>query len=81
MRKTRTCGHCFQPGHNRRTCPALNKTKTNKKYEIPLETAIVMSEHTNWKWQWCNVKPGTMQVVEKLSPEFTSFEDAKEWLT
>ena len=43
--------------------------------------ALVMSRETNWKWQWCNIKPGTMQVVEKLSPEFTSFEDAKEWLT
>ena len=51
-----------------------------KKYEVKLEAAIVMSEHTNWKWQWCKIKPGTMQVMEKLSPEFTCFEEAKAWL-
>ena len=80
MKKTRTCGHCFQPGHNRRTCPILNKKTTNKKYVVPLEPAIVMNEVTNWKWQWCNIRPATMQVVEKLSPEFNCFEEAKAWL-
>ena len=79
MNKPRTCGYCFESGHNRPTCPVLNK-KTNKKYEVKLEAAIVMSEHTNWKWQWCKIKPGTMQVMEKLSPEFTCFEEAKAWL-
>jgi|TARA_R100000008_G_scaffold84378_1_gene71619 hypothetical protein len=79
MNKPRTCGYCFESGHNRRTCPLLNK-KTKKKYEANLETAIVMSEHTNWKWQWCKIKPASMQVMEKLSPEFACFEEAKAWL-
>ena len=79
MKKRRTCGYCFESGHNRRTCPLLNKKSNNKTYEVKLTTAIVMSEHTNWKWQWCKIKPATMQIVEHLSPEFKSFDDAKAW--
>ena len=81
MKKTRTCGYCFESGHNRRTCPLLDKKTNNKSYEVKLDTAIVMSERTNWKWQWCKIKPATMYIVEHLSPEFNNIHGCGAWAT
>ena len=42
--------------------------------------ALVMSEDTNWKWQWCVLRLASNQFIAALSPEFDSSESAQEWM-
>ena len=42
--------------------------------------ALVMSENTNWKWQWCVLRMASNQFIAALSPEFDIVEDAQEWM-
>ena len=42
--------------------------------------AMVMSEDTNWKWQWCVLRMASNQFIAALSPEFNSTEEAQEWM-
>ena len=43
--------------------------------------ALVMSEDTNWKWQWCVLRMSSNQFIAALSPEFDTTEGAQEWMT
>jgi hypothetical protein len=42
--------------------------------------ALVMSENTNWKWQWCVLRMSSNQFIAALSPEFNTVESAQEWM-
>ena len=42
--------------------------------------ALVMSEDTNWKWQWCVLRMSSNQFIAALSPEFDTVEGAQEWM-
>lgn len=42
--------------------------------------ALVMSEDTNWKWQWCVLRMSSNQFIAALSPQFDSSESAQEWM-
>ena len=42
--------------------------------------ALVMSENTNWKWQWCVLRMSSNQFIAALSPEFKSAENAQDWM-
>jgi|TARA_Y100000817_G_scaffold309318_1_gene298281 hypothetical protein len=42
--------------------------------------ALVMSEHTNWKWQWCILRMSSNQFIAALSPQFNTTEHAQEWM-
>ena len=42
--------------------------------------ALVMSENTNWKWQWCVLRMSSNQFIAALSPEFDSTENALNWM-
>ena len=42
--------------------------------------ALVMSEDTNWKWQWCILRMSSNQFIAALSPEFDTAESAQEWM-
>jgi hypothetical protein len=42
--------------------------------------ALVMSENTKWKWQWCVLRMSSNQFIAALSPEFDSVEIAQEWM-
>jgi len=42
--------------------------------------ALVMSENTNWRWQWCVLRMSSNQFIAALSPEFKSAEFAQEWM-
>ena len=42
--------------------------------------ALVMSENTNWKWQWCVLRMSSNQFIAALSPEFDSAELAQNWM-
>ena len=42
--------------------------------------ALVMSENTNWKWQWCVLRMSSNQFIAALSPEFDTTENAQEWM-
>jgi hypothetical protein len=42
--------------------------------------ALVMSEDTNWKWQWCVLRAASNQFIAALSREFNSSENALEWM-
>ena len=42
--------------------------------------ALVMSEDTNWKWQWCVLRLASNQFIAALSPEFDTTEGAQEWI-
>jgi len=43
--------------------------------------ALVMSENTNWKWQWCLLRMSSNEFIAALSGEFDSAEEAMEWMT
>jgi len=43
--------------------------------------ALVMSNDTNWKWQWCVLRMASNQFIAALSPEFNSTEGAQEWMS
>ena len=43
--------------------------------------ALVMSEDTNWKWQWCVMRMSSNQFIAALSPEFDTVEGAQDWMT
>ena len=42
--------------------------------------ALVMSEDTSWKWQWCVLRMSSNQFIAALSPEFDTTEGAQEWM-
>ena len=42
--------------------------------------ALVMSENTNWKWQWCVLRMASNEFIAALSPEFDTVENAQEWM-
>ena len=42
--------------------------------------ALVMSEDTNWKWQWCVLRMASNQFIAAVSPQFDSTENAIEWM-
>ena len=42
--------------------------------------ALVMSEKTNWKWQWCVLRMASNEFIAALSPEFDIVESAQEWM-
>jgi len=42
--------------------------------------ALVMSEDTSWKWQWCVLRMSSNQFIAALSPEFDSVENAQKWM-
>ena len=42
--------------------------------------ALVMSEDTNWKWQWCVLRKSSNQFIAALSPEFDTTEGAQKWM-
>ena len=42
--------------------------------------ALVMSNNTNWKWQWCVLRMASNQFIAALSPEFDSVELAQKWM-
>jgi len=42
--------------------------------------ALVMSEDTNWKWQWCVLRAASNQFIAALSDEFDSAQEAMEWM-
>ena len=42
--------------------------------------ALVMSEDTNWKWQWCVLRMSSNQFIAALSPEFDTTEGAQDWM-
>jgi len=42
--------------------------------------ALVMSEKTNWKWQWCLLRMASNEFIAALSPEFDIVESAQEWM-
>ena len=42
--------------------------------------ALVMSEDTNWKWQWCVLRMSSNQFIAALSSEFNTTEGAQEWM-
>lgn len=42
--------------------------------------ALVMSEDTNWKWQWCVLRMSSNQFIAALSPEFNTTEGAQDWM-
>ena len=43
--------------------------------------ALVMSEDTNWKWQWCVLRMSSNQFIAALSENFDTAEKAQEWMT
>ena len=43
--------------------------------------ALVMSQDTSWKWQWCVLRMASNQFIAALSPEFNSTEGAQEWMS
>ena len=42
--------------------------------------ALVMSDDTNWKWQWCVARMASNQFIAGLSPTFKSTEGAHAWM-
>ena len=42
--------------------------------------ALVMSDDTNWKWQWCVLRMASNQFIAALSPEFGAAERAQDWM-
>ena len=42
--------------------------------------ALVMSENTGWKWQWCVLRMSSSQFIAALSPKFDSAENAQAWM-
>ena len=42
--------------------------------------ALVMSEDTDWQWQWCVLRLASNQFIAALSPKFKSAEGAQEWM-
>jgi len=42
--------------------------------------ALFMSSETNWKWQWCVLRAASNQFIAALSPQFSSAENAQEWM-
>jgi hypothetical protein len=42
--------------------------------------ALVMSEDTNWTWQWCVMRAASNQFIAALSQEFKSAEEAMGWM-
>ena len=42
--------------------------------------ALVMSNDTNWKWQWCVLRMASNQFIAALSPIFDSVEAAQKWM-
>jgi len=42
--------------------------------------ALVMSDDTNWKWQWCVLRMASNQFIAALSPEFDAAERAQDWM-
>tara|TARA_R110002020_G_scaffold393188_2_gene603480 strand:- start:209 stop:679 length:471 start_codon:yes stop_codon:yes gene_type:complete len=42
--------------------------------------ALVMSENTDWKWQWCVLRMSSNQFIAGLSPKFDSVEIAQDWM-
>ena len=40
--------------------------------------ALVMSEDTSWKWQWCVLRMSSNQFIAALSPEFDTTEGAQD---
>jgi len=42
--------------------------------------ALVMSENTNWEWQWCVLRMSSSEFIAALSPQFKSAEGAQEWM-
>ena len=49
--------------------------------KIKTTGALVLSPETNWKWQWCILRMASNQFIAALSPEFSSTEEAQEWMS
>ena len=45
-----------------------------------IETILIMSDNTNWKWQWCAVQAATTNIVDSISPGMASYSEAQEWM-
>jgi len=43
--------------------------------------ALVMSQDTSWKWQWCVLRMASNQFIAAFSPECNSTEGAQEWVS
>jgi len=46
-----------------------------------IETILIMSSNTGWKWQWCTVRQGTLGIIKSLSPKFDTEKQAIQWAT
>lgn len=64
-----------------------NKVFSSKIIDLEIDTqnnrtsgALVMSEKTDWKWQWCILRSASNQYIAAVSPQFTSEVDAHEWM-
>jgi len=42
--------------------------------------ALMMNEHTNWKWAWCIVQPATHNFIAMVSEPFEQRQEALEWI-
>jgi len=42
--------------------------------------ALVMSNNTNWKWQWCILRMASNQFIAAVSSGFKSTEEAYAWM-
>ena len=42
--------------------------------------ALMMNEHTGWKWAWCIVQPATHNFIAMVSEPFDQRQEAMEWI-
>jgi len=55
----------------------LNKNLINNQL---IECVLLFAKDTNWKWRWCVVRASTSGIIEIISPERDSYEEAHEWM-
>jgi hypothetical protein len=46
----------------------------------PMSTALVYYAESDWKWQWAALESGTSKYVQGLSPKFSKYSEAQEWI-
>ena len=47
---------------------------------IKASGALILSNDTDWKWQWCVVRMASNQFIAALSPPFDIINGAHEWM-
>jgi hypothetical protein len=55
-------------------------TERKIKHKHRLGGGLVYCRDSDWQWQWSAIEAGTGKYIAGLSPKFSDYRDAKDWM-